>query len=183
MNMLYNKTMRKIIAVLLLSIYINMFMGGYLSAQTSDLDDLERSFKEMERSMKQDSLKDMPLGKDYQLSPQEIKPLNLEIPKDKPATDKAIIRNQQRLQELIDGEKKVQTQDAGGWFSKIPKKYRFIVEIFAVGLFISFFSLLVYKQRVKKQEEERFPEEKEEGPDDGITFYGTGKSSKKDRPY
>ncbi len=181
--MSYNKTMRKIIAVLLLSIYINMFMGGYLSAQASDLDDLERSFKEMERSMKQDSLKDMQLQKDYQLSPQEIKPLNLEIPRDKPATDQAIIRNQQRLQELIDGQKKEPTQDAGSWFGKIPEKYRFIIEIFAVGLFISFFSLLVYKQRVKKEVERRSPEEEEEGPDDGITFYNTDKSSKKDRPY
>lgn len=150
-----------------------IFESRVVFGQVKPMDDLDRSIKEIERSMRQDSFRDMELQKKYQLAPQKLKSFTPDMNlKDLPSTDRAMEMNQERLKKMMDAQKEDMSQSLDDWGMRIPKKYRLFVEIFAIGIFVSFFSFIYYKQRVKKGVEEK-KIEKEDGFDDGIRFYKT----------
>ncbi|MBL7197769.1 MAG: hypothetical protein ISS47_06685 [Candidatus Omnitrophica bacterium] len=166
--------MKRITLGIVISVYLSFFINGFAFGGIKELDDLEGSFKDIERSMGYDSPKDMQLQKKYQLPQQKIKPFIQDLtPRDKPATDRAIIKNQERLKEMLDAQKRSLDQNLEDWGFKIPKKHRLIIEIFVITLFITFFSFLFYKRKVKKKEEIKLPGE-DQGLDDDITFYKHG---------
>jgi hypothetical protein len=139
-----------------------------------ELDDLERSFKDMERSRRQDTVQDLKLPKEQIMPQQNIIPLKPELEMDDPQeADRAVIKNQERLKKMLDAQKGI-NQEAASWGPVISRKRMLIIELFSVGLFISVFSFLYYKKRIKKVEiEVKEQKEEEDGPDDGITFYKT----------
>jgi len=170
--MFYNKNMKKTVLVLAISLFFIGVISRFVFGQVKPLDDLDRSIKDMERSKRYDSLKGIELQKDYQLSPQRIKTLKQDMAlEDLPSTDRAMEKNKERLKKMLDEQKKNTSQNLDDWGIGIPKKYRLIVELFAIGIFVSFFSFIYYKQRVKKREDKK-PEE-DSGLDDGIRFYKT----------
>ncbi|MFH1621874.1 MAG: hypothetical protein ABIA97_01990 [Candidatus Omnitrophota bacterium] len=165
--------MKKRILTLTISIFFTVFMSRFVFGQVKPLDDLDRSIKDIERSMRQDSLRDVELQKNYQLAPQKIKSFTQDMTfGDLPTTDKAMEKNQERLQKMLDAQKKTTSQSLDDWGMRIPKKYRLFVELFAIGIFVSFFSFIYYKRRVKKGAEAKKAEE-DSGFDDGIKFYKT----------
>ena len=178
--------MRRALIIALLAAYINMLFGGFLSAAVDQMDDLQRSFKDLERSLKQDSLKDSQLQKDYQLPQQPALPAGqglapppqqkieppapVNIFQSSPGADRAVIKNQEILQEFINEQKRQAVAEAAGWIAKIPEKYRFMVELAVIALCITFFGVAFYKRQVKREEQKKVTVE-DKGPDDGIIFY------------
>ncbi|MFC1709129.1 hypothetical protein ACFL2J_03605 [Candidatus Omnitrophota bacterium] len=171
--------MKKIWVVSLVSIYIGVFLSGFALAQINKNDDLQRSFKDLQRSIKQDSLK----GGAYQ-SPQQTLPQGLvpspqqkfkpfaqdAISQDKPVHAQAVIRNLERLKELKDKQRRQSSTNSEDWEAKIPEKYRFMIELVVVALFITFFGLAFYKRKVKKREASKeFDDDGDLG--DGINFF------------
>lgn len=175
--------MRKISASLLVFIYLQMLFAGLLFSATNQMDDLGKSFQDLERSLEQDSLRNNQWQKDYQ-TPQQAQPLSappaqkvesfdLEgIPQDKLATDRAITRNEERLNELIEEQKRQMFSATEEWTAKVPKQYRLIVELSLLTLFVTILGLIFYKMHVKKEEGgEGKVEAKDKSSGDGITFY------------
>ena len=71
--------MQKNILILIVLTVSSIFLSKPVFSQTQPLDDLKRSIKDIERTTRQDSYKTMELQKDYQLSPQKIKPITQDM--------------------------------------------------------------------------------------------------------
>lgn len=137
----------------LILINISIFCIG------DDLDDLEQTVREMRRQTKYKSQQDIDSQTKYQLPQQNIRPLTKEITPPEPIEkDRAATRNIERLKEMMDASKKRPIQNFSDWSYKIPKEYRSIIELLAVAFFIISFSILVYRRKLKRQEEKKFRE-------------------------
>ena len=162
--------MNKTLTIISVSLVFLMNSLTFCLAQDLDnraLEDLERSIKNMERTMKQDSLKDLQIQQKQQYPalkpPVSTFPSDLSA-KDKPATDKAIIKNQERWKKMMDSKKANLSEGLDDWGQdiKIPKKYRLLIELFAIALFLNIVTFMLYRRKIKgykKEEEGRFKEE------------------------
>ena len=111
---------------------------------------------------------------------QSLQPINQNmLPADKPATDKAVLKNQERFKKMMDEQQRQISQSLDDWIVAIPKEYRLIVDIFAIALAVTLFGLIFYRRKLKEKDSEKIvTEEEEQGPDDDITFYKPGQSKK-----
>lgn len=165
--------MKKILIILFVCLFVLINGLTFCMSQDLDnkaLDDIERSFKDMERSMKQDPLKNenIKFQEKYQFPQQKIKALTQDLTvKDQPATDRAIIRNQERWKELMEGPKTSLSEGLDDWGQdvKIPKEYRLIIELFAIALSLSLITFMLYRRKFKKQQKKKPEEDKDKNRD------------------
>lgn len=176
--------MNKVLFILFVSLVILMNGLTFCIPQDFDnraLDDLERSIKNMERTMKQDSLKDLQLKQKQQYPslkpPIDTFPSDLSVG-DKPATDRAIIKNQERWKEMMDGPKTSLSEGLSDWQQdiKIPKKYRLLIELFVIALFLNIVTFLLYRRKIKSHKKEEGGRSKEEIERDKAKAYISSKN-------
>lgn len=160
--------MKKILLIIFVCLLV--LINGLTFCMSQDLndkalDDIERSFKDMERSMKQDSFKNknIKFQEKHQFPRQKIKSFTQDLTiKDQPATDRAIIKNQERWKELMEGPKTSLSEGLDDWRQdvKIPKEYRLIIEFFAIALSLSLVTFMLYRRKFKKQQKKKPEEDK-----------------------
>lgn len=178
--------MKKACGIVFLIVCLHIFLGSFVLEAIDELDNLERSIKDLERSLNQESLAAPQVEQEYPLPKQQVEPftqgasqlptqrlqplMQNMAPADKPATDKAIIKNQERFKKMMEEQQKQISQSMEDWGLVIPKQYRLIVDIFAIAVAITLFGLIFYRRKVREKETEKIVKE-EQGPDDDITFY------------
>jgi hypothetical protein len=102
---------------------------------------------------------------------QKIVPIKPGTPsQNKPATDRAIIRNQERFEQLVNEQKRQAAANAAGRSAKIPEQYRLMVEVSIAVLFLTFFGVNFYRRLAKKKKEEKVKTEDKSSGDE-IVFY------------
>jgi hypothetical protein len=157
--------MKKICTIFIIVTFLSILSGGLALDALDDFDNLKRSFKDLERSMKQDSLKDAQIQKEYQLPQPQTQSIpadtNLISPgqlqpyvgsKDKPADDRAILENQERLKELMDEGEKNQSASIEDEGFRISERYRSIVDIVAISICVILVGLVLYIRKVKEEQ-------------------------------
>ena len=93
-------------------------------------------------------------------------------PQEQLGEDRAVTRNMERLKEMMDASKKQPIQNLTDWGVKIPKEYRFVIELFSIAFFIIFFSFLLYRRKIKRQhEEKRFREKHKHDVNKDLPLY------------
>ena len=102
-----------------------------------------------------------------------------DLPQGMEATDRAVLKNQQRFKEMMDAKNKKLADNVEEGF-KLPQQYRFIIEMFAIGFFVSFFGIVFYRKKFKHLQSKK-PTHTDEVFGDDITFYNP-KTKKRNSP-
>jgi len=112
--------------------------------------------KDLQQTLRHDPLRDMKQQNQRRsLQPDlktDIKNFDLNKP---PGPDRAVMSNQERLKEFIDARRQSLSNEFNKLLFRIPEEYRFVVEIIVIGIFVSFFTLMFYRQQHRRMEREK----------------------------
>ncbi|MFC1752725.1 hypothetical protein ACFL96_04940 [Thermoproteota archaeon] len=161
-------TKRKIITAIFISLIFLATSAFFCSRSCAD--DLSRSFKGLKISVpKADPVDkkleipnyDMGSSVDFGSQPMDIPQVR--------KSDRAAIENEKKYKEYLDTMKKNREGGSTGGLLKIPRKYRWIVDVCALALFVGILSFALYRQQLRKAE--RAKKEQEEKDAEQVEYF------------
>jgi len=182
--------MNKSVLVAVLGIILFIAVDSF--ATTSDFDDIGKSFKDMERSLKGTAPKqvedqliappavsvpavDTPVvnspivsSPSIDMAPKQVFPQrNIQgfdnaFIPKKITSDRGASENEEKLKKMLDAQNKSLNQNLEEWGLRIPRKFQLTVDISAVVLFAALFSFILYKRKVRQQYKRREEDEEED---------------------